>query len=43
MQAPFAEKYSKKKHEESYDDIQELADKMFQYFATLDAPASIEQ
>ena len=41
--APFGEQYNDVDQQQWYDDIQDIADKLLQYFEKLDAPASIEQ
>ncbi len=43
ISAPFGAEYSQIDHEQAYDDIQDISDKLLQYFERLDAPASMEQ
>lgn len=43
ISAPFGEKFRASDHEQAYDDIQDMSEKLLQYFQKLDAPASVEQ
>ncbi len=43
IHAPFATKFNASNHLQQYDDIQDISDKLLQYFEVLDAPASLEQ
>lgn len=43
ISAPFSEKFSAINHDQQYDDIQDISEKLLQYFQKLDAPASVDQ